>query len=76
MARSKPKPPGLSAMSVVPKVRSMLGPRSAPRSMTLSRKNFSAIARLPKVTSRTSTPLAAMVNSIDWKPSPLAKPLT
>ena len=28
------------------------------------------------VTSRTSTPSASMVNSIDWTPTPLAKPLT
>ncbi len=50
-------------------------PKSEPRSMTLSRKKLSATDRLLKVVSRISTPLAVMVNSIDSKPSPSAKPV-
>ncbi len=40
-------------------------PKLEPRLMTLSRKKLSATARLLKVESRISTPLAIMVNSID-----------
>ena len=51
-------------------------PKSEPRAMTRSSKKLSATARLLKVESRSSTPLAVMVSSIDWKPSPPAKPVT